>query len=158
MFWVDEFKNVAVFVFVWSRHVMTLSLLSRMLAFFFMCIYSCYSSLKNSDDKISLMCSKLPPPAIPSTNPPITPSFAFVFLSINGGRGQTSYNYIIPSSDSSCDFDHIPTSLLKTCFWIYSSNPSPLSSTCRCLKDISLLPSRECSGQIVTQKTQLTSR
>ena len=81
--------------------------------------FSCASTLAASflkffDDKISLRCSKLPPPAIPPTDqapitpPPLLSSFA-------PSTEEEVRRVIMFSSDSSCDLDVIPTSLLKSC-------------------------------------------
>ena len=72
------------------------------------------SFLKFFDDKISLLCSKLPPPAIPPTDqapitpPPLLSSFA-------PSTEEEVRRVIMSSSDSSCHLDVIPTSLLKSC-------------------------------------------
>ena len=82
--------------------------------------FSCASTLAASflkifDDKISLLCSKLPPPAIPPTDqapitpPPLLSSFA------PSTEEEEVRRVIMSSSDSSCDLDVIPTSLLKSC-------------------------------------------
>ena len=71
------------------------------------------SFLKIFDDKISLLCSKLPPPAIPPTDqvpitpPPLLSSFA-------PSTEEEVRRVIMSSSDSSCDLDVIPTSLFKS--------------------------------------------
>ena len=81
--------------------------------------FSCASTLAASflkffDDKISLLCSKLPPPAIPPTDqspitpPPLLSSFA-------PSTEEEVRRIIMSSSDTSCDLDVIPTSLLKSC-------------------------------------------
>ena len=81
--------------------------------------YSCASTLAASflkffDDKISLLCSKLPPPEIPPidqspfTPPPLLSSFA-------PSTEEEVRRIIMSSSDTSCDLDVIPTSLLKSC-------------------------------------------
>ena len=71
------------------------------------------SFLKFFDDKISLLCSKLPPPAIPLTDQvPITP---LPLLSSFAPSTEEVRRVIMSSSDSSCDLDVIPTSLLKSC-------------------------------------------
>ena len=81
--------------------------------------FSCASTLAASflkffDDKISLLCSKLPPPAIPPTDqspitpPPLLSSFA-------PSTEEEVRRIIMSSSDTSCDLDVVPTSLLKSC-------------------------------------------
>ena len=80
--------------------------------------FSCASTLAASflkffDDKISLLCSKLPPPAIPPTDQaPITPP---PLLSSFAPSTEEVRRVIMSSSDSFCDLDVIPTSLLKSC-------------------------------------------
>ena len=55
------------------------------------------------------------------------------------------------SSDSSCDLDVIPTSLLKSC--LNSSNLSPLSSTCHFLRDLCQLPSSMLLSNLCSKNT-----
>ena len=81
--------------------------------------FSCASTLAASflkffDDKISLLCSKLPPPAIPPTDQsPITPPP--LLSSFIPSTEEEVRRIIMSSSDTSCDLDVIPTSLLKSC-------------------------------------------
>ena len=81
--------------------------------------FSCASTLLASflkffDDKISLLCSKLSPPTIPPTDrAPITPPP--LLLSLAPSTEEEVRRVIMSSSDSSCDLDVIPTSLLKSC-------------------------------------------
>ena len=81
--------------------------------------FSCASTLAASflkffDDKISLLCSKLPPPAIPPTDQsPITPPPRL--SSFAPSTEEEVRRIIMSSSDTSCDLDVIPTSLLKSC-------------------------------------------
>ena len=81
--------------------------------------FSCASTLAASflkffDDKISLLCSKLPPPAIPPTDQsPITPPP--LLLSFAPSTEEKVRRIIVSSSDTSCDLDVILTSLLKSC-------------------------------------------
>ena len=85
-----------------------------MFAFFFMCFYPCCLISKIFDDKISLLCSKLVPPAIPPTDQsPITPPP--LLSSFSPSTEEEVGGVIMSSSDSSCDLDVIPTSLLKSC-------------------------------------------
>ena len=81
--------------------------------------FSCASTLAASflkffDDKISLLCSKLPPPAIPTTDQsPITPPP--LLSSFVPSTEEEVRRIIMSFSDTSCDLDVIPTSLLKSC-------------------------------------------
>ena len=67
-----------------------------------MCIYSSCLLSKIFDDKISLLCSKLPPPPLLSSFAPST-------------EEEEVRKVIMSSSDFSCDLDIIPTNLLKSC-------------------------------------------
>ena len=81
--------------------------------------FSCASTLSASflkffNDKISLLCSKLPPPAIsPTDQAPITPPL--LLSSFAPSTEEEVRGVIMFSSDSSCDLDIIPTNLLKSC-------------------------------------------
>ena len=80
--------------------------------------FSCASTpaasfLKFFDDKISLLSSKLPPPAIPPNDQsPITPTP--LLSSFAPSTAEEVRRIIMSSSDTSCDLDVIPTSLLKS--------------------------------------------
>ena len=58
--------------------------------------------------------------------------------SFNGGGGQKSYHVFLETLLVILTLFQPVSSNLA---WMCSSNPSPLSSTCHCLRDLSLLPS-----------------
>ena len=90
-----------------------------------MCVYSCCLISKKFYDKISLLCSKLPPPTIPPTDQaPITPPP--LLLSFSPSTEEEVRIVIMSSSDSVTLL--VILSLLHlvspNLVWMYSSNPS----------------------------------
>ena len=88
---------------------------------------------KMFDDKILLQCSKLPPPAIPPTDqalitpPPLLSSFA------SSTEEEVRRVIILPQTLLVIWTLFQPVS--SNLVWMYSSNLSPLSLTCHCLRN-----------------------
>ena len=128
-----------------------------MLAFFFMCIYPCGLLSKKISWQNIILVFKFPPPAIPPndqipiTPPPLLSSFA------PSADGEVR-RIILPCLPQTI---LVILTLFRPVFsnhvWMYTSNQSPLSSTCHCLRDTSLPPSSKLLWNICL-KTQLTSR